>query len=130
MNNSTIINTTARILFPFLIVFGAYVVINGADSVGGGFQGGAVLSSAFIVRYLILPDQDIDLRHLKTAERVFILALFAAGMMFIGRAMDMPYLTGRVWMVGINLLIGVKVTCGLTIIFYRFVFFEGSEGIK
>ena len=61
---------------------------------------------------------------------MFILALFAAGMMFIGSAMDMPYLTGRVWMVGINLLIGVKVTCGLTIIFYRFVFFEGSEGIK
>ena len=63
MNNSTIINTTARILFPFIIVFGAYVVINGADSVGGGFQGGAVLSSAFIVRYLILPDQDITLRQ-------------------------------------------------------------------
>lgn len=125
MNNSPIIGTTAKILFPFIIVFGAYVIINGADSVGGGFQGGAILASAFIVRWIIEPEHDIDLKYIKAAERIFLLALFMLGMLFVGRAMDMPYLTGRAWMVSINLLIGVKVTCGLTIIFYRFVFFEG-----
>lgn len=125
MNNSPIIRTTAKILFPFIIVFGAYVILNGADSVGGGFQGGAVISSAFIVRWIISPEQEMELRYLKFAERIFLLALFAMGMLFLGRSMNMPFLLGRAWMLSINLLIGIKVTCGLTIIFYRFVFFEG-----
>ena len=125
MNHSTIIQTTAKILLPFIIIFGGYVVINGADSVGGGFQGGAIIASAFIVRWLINPEQDIDLKYIKMAERIFLLALIALGMLFIGRLMQMPYLHGRIWMISINILIGVKVTCGLTIIFYRFVFFEG-----
>ena len=124
MSSSTIVQTTAKILLPFIIMFGAYVVINGADSVGGGFQGGAVISAAFIVRWIIKPDQDIDMRYMKTAERIFLLALVLMGMLFIGQSMGMRYLSGRVWMMSINVLIGVKVTCGLTIIFYRFVFFE------
>ncbi|MBT3320449.1 MAG: sodium:proton antiporter [Clostridia bacterium] len=124
MSRNTIVQTTAKILLPFIIMFGAYVVINGADSVGGGFQGGAVISAAFIVRWIIKPDQDIDMRYMKTAERIFLLALVLMGMLFIGQSMGMRYITGRVWMVCINVLIGVKVTCGLTIIFYRFVFFE------
>lgn len=125
MNNSPIIRTTAKILFPFIIVFGAYVIINGADSVGGGFQGGAIVSSAFIVRWIISPEQEMNLNTLKFAERMFLLALFLLGMLFLGRSMNMPFLLGRAWMVSINLLIGIKVTCGLTIIFYRFVLFEG-----
>ena len=124
MNNSPIIKATAQILIPFIIVFGLYVIINGAHSVGGGFQGGAVLASAFIVRWMISPDEDIDIRYMKIAERVLLLALFLTGMLLLGRSMAMPFITGHVWMVGINVLIGIKVACGLTIIFYRFVFFE------
>ena len=125
MSQNTIVQTTAKILLPFIIMFGAYVIINGADSVGGGFQGGAVISAAFIVRWIISPDHDIDIRYMKTAERIFLLALVFMGMLFIGQNMGMSYITGRVWMLCANVLIGIKVACGLTIIFYRFVFFEG-----
>ncbi len=125
MSRNTIVQTTAKILLPFIIIFGAYVIINGADSVGGGFQGGAVISAAFIVRWIISPDQDIDIRYMKMAERVFLLALVLTGMMLMGQSMAMRFVSGRIWMLGINVLIGIKVTCGLTIIFYRFVFFEG-----
>ena len=125
MNNSPIIQKTARILIPFIIVFGLYIIMGGADSVGGGFQGGAVLASAFIVRWMISPGEEFDVRIMKTAERALLLALFFTGMLLLGRSMAMPYTNGRVWMIGINLLIGIKVSCGLTIIFYRFVFFEG-----
>lgn len=124
MNESPIINITARILIPFIIVFGVYVIINGADSVGGGFQGGAVLASAFIVRWLIMPNEEMDITYMKIAERILLLALMLTGMLLLGQVMRMPYFIGRVWMVAINLLIGIKVACGLTIIFYRFVFFE------
>ena len=124
MNESPIISATVRILVPFIIVFGFYVIMNGADSVGGGFQGGAVLASAFIVRWLVEPDQQIDTRGMKMAERVLLLALLITGLLLLGRSMAMPWTMGRIWMVAINLMIGVKVCCGLTIIFYRFVFFE------
>jgi multicomponent Na+:H+ antiporter subunit B len=124
MGRDIIVETTAKILLPFIILFGAYVIINGADSVGGGFQGGAVISAAFIVRWIISPEQDMDIRYMKMAERVFLLALVLAGMLLMGQNMAMRFVSGRVWMLCINVLIGVKVTCGLTIIFYRFVFFE------
>ena len=128
MNDNTIIKTTAKMLIPFIIVFGLYVVVNGADSVGGGFQGGAILASAFIVRWMVQPSEDIDLGFLKAAERIFLMALFGLGMLLFGRPMVMPHMDGRLWMIGINLLIGVKVCCGLTIVFYRFVFFESRGG--
>lgn len=122
--HSPVIKTTAKILIPFIIVFGLYVIINGADSVGGGFQGGAIVAAAFIVRWIILPDEDIDIRYMKAAERIFLMALLLTGMVLLGHSMAMEYLPGRIWMICINLLIGIKVSCGLTIIFYRFVFFE------
>ncbi len=124
MKDSAIIQTTSKILIPFVIVFGLYVIINGADSVGGGFQGGAVLAAAFIVRWLISPNRQISVRYMKVVERILLLALFASGMLLLGHEMDMTYLQGRVWMVAANLMIGIKVACGLTIIFYRFVFIE------
>ncbi len=125
MNHSPIITTTARILIPFIIVFGFYVIIGGADSVGGGFQGGAVLASAFIVRWMISPDKEFDIRLMKFAERTLLMALLITGMLLLGRSMAMPFFEGRIWMIAINVMIGIKVSCGLAIIFYRFVFIEG-----
>ncbi len=124
MKDSAIIHTTSKILIPFVIIFGFYVIINGADSVGGGFQGGAVLAAAFIVRWLISPNRRISVRYMKMVERILLLSLFIAGMLLLGHDMDMPYLQGRIWMIAANLMIGIKVACGLTIIFYRFVFIE------
>lgn len=128
MNHSPIIHTTAKILIPFIIVFGLYVIISGSSSVGGGFQGGAIIASAFIVRWIIMPEQDLRIGVLKAAERIFLIALMITGMLLLGRSMAMYLITGRVWMIAINLLIGIKVSSGLTIIFYRFVFFEGRQG--
>jgi len=124
MSANIIMKTIAKILIPFILVFGIYVVVNGADSVGGGFQGGAILAAAFIVRWMVLPSEDFDISFLKKLERVFLIVLIALSMLLIGQSMQMSGAVGRLWMVGINLLIGVKVCCGLTIVFYRFVFFE------
>ena len=124
MNDDIIIKTTAKILVPFILLFGIYVVVNGADSVGGGFQGGAILAAAFIVRWMALPREDIHIGFLKALERLFLIAFIGVAMLLIGQSMRMTGIEGRLWMVGINLLIGVKVCCGLTIVFYRFVFFE------
>lgn len=39
----------ARILFPLIVVFGIYVILNGHLSAGGGFSGGAILGAGLIL---------------------------------------------------------------------------------
>jgi multicomponent Na+:H+ antiporter subunit B len=44
-----IIQTVCRLLIPFIQVFGLYVISHGHYSPGGGFQGGVILGSSFIL---------------------------------------------------------------------------------
>jgi multicomponent Na+:H+ antiporter subunit B len=41
--------TTVRLVAPFVMTFGLFVTLHGADSPGGGFQGGVVLASVLIM---------------------------------------------------------------------------------
>ena len=42
---SKIVRTAANLLFPFILIFGFYVIIHGHLTPGGGFQGGAVMAT-------------------------------------------------------------------------------------
>ncbi len=44
---SLIVRTMTRLLYGFIFVFGFYVIMHGHLTPGGGFQGGAVVASAF-----------------------------------------------------------------------------------
>jgi len=46
---SLIIQTSVRLLVPFIQLFGLYVIVHGHYSPGGGFQGGVLLGAAFIL---------------------------------------------------------------------------------
>ncbi|XGI82823.1 MnhB domain-containing protein [Halorutilales archaeon Cl-col2-1] len=46
---SSVIMTTVRVLAPFVITYGLFVMFHGADSSGGGFQGGAIVASMVIL---------------------------------------------------------------------------------
>jgi len=43
---SKIVRTISNIIFPFIMIFGLYVIAHGHLTPGGGFQGGAVAASA------------------------------------------------------------------------------------
>ncbi len=45
---------TARVLYPFILVFGAYVIIHGHLTPGGGFQGGVAIIGAAALVYLAM----------------------------------------------------------------------------
>lgn len=47
--HDVIINTTCRLLIPFIQLFALYVIAHGHHSPGGGFQGGVILGAAFIL---------------------------------------------------------------------------------
>lgn len=42
-DHSEIITRMTGLLYPFILLFGFYIILNGHASPGGGFQGGAVL---------------------------------------------------------------------------------------
>lgn len=46
---STIIMTTVRVISPFVFTFGLFVMFHGAESAGGGFQGGVIVAASLIL---------------------------------------------------------------------------------
>ena len=125
--NSEIITGVAGTLLPFTLIFGVYIILSGGDSVGGAFQGGAVLSVSFMLRWLIDPTRDIKSHMMQTAEKLLMLGVLLLSMAFIGRSMDMGQVSGALWMMLLNVAIGIKVCAGLSIIFFRFMFYEGGK---
>ena len=49
---NVVVETVARVMIPFIQLFALYVIIHGAGGPGGGFQGGVVFASAFILHVI------------------------------------------------------------------------------
>jgi len=75
-----LIKIAVDILFPLIILFGFYIIIHGHLSPGGGFQGGVVIASGFLLMFLAKND-DFSLNHkiISIAE-----ALSGAGFILLG----------------------------------------------
>ncbi|MCK5822016.1 MAG: hypothetical protein KAH17_09015 [Bacteroidales bacterium] len=65
---SEILLTAGKILVPMLILVGVYIFINGHLTPGGGFQGGAVLASAFVLAALTFSGTTVKHRVLEIVE--------------------------------------------------------------
>lgn len=46
---SSVIMTVVRIISPFVFTFGLFVMFHGAESAGGGFQGGAIVAAMVLM---------------------------------------------------------------------------------
>ena len=73
---SLILKTGCRFLFPLILLFGAYIFIHGHLTPGGGFQGGAIIASAFLLVYLGCRERKINEVTNKITESI-------AGLVFI-----------------------------------------------
>ena len=69
-----ILREAARMIIPFMQMFGLYVIAHGHHSPGGGFQGGVILGASLI---LIALTSDLKSALEKLSEKKFI--VFAAG---------------------------------------------------
>ncbi len=81
VGESIIIQTSVRILVPFIQIFGLYVIVHGHYSPGGGFQGGVILGASFV---LIALAYDLKYSMNYMSERVNIILGNAGALIFVG----------------------------------------------
>lgn len=48
-SESQVIMTTVKVVSPFVLTYGIYTTFHGADTPGGGFQGGAIIASVVLM---------------------------------------------------------------------------------
>jgi len=78
--DNALLKIGVEILFPLIILFGLYIIIHGHLSPGGGFQGGVIIASGFLLMFLA-KNNDFKLNHKIT---VVTEALSGAGFIVLG----------------------------------------------
>jgi multicomponent Na+:H+ antiporter subunit B len=117
------------------LLFGVYMVVHGSTSPGGGFQGGCILASAWVVVFLT---GDVHLVHRVTSEKgvqfaealgagmyaAIGLAMMVLGGVFLQNllplaGMGSPLSGGMI--AAINAAVGLEVTAGFVLILLEFL---------
>lgn len=78
---SLVLYTGCRFLFPLILVFGTYVFIHGHLTPGGGFQGGAIIASGFLLIYLGCRERRINRTVSNLAESLGGLTFVVIGLL-------------------------------------------------
>ena len=125
VSDSNIVGVTIRVICPMLILLSLYLIANGHISPGGGFHGGVVAAAFFVCRYMIYGITDMRIDKVVVTEKLVFLAIvvFSVYFIFLGAQSFLP-IPKEIYLICINLLLGVKVACGFFIVFYRFIAFE------
>jgi multicomponent Na+:H+ antiporter subunit B len=127
---SNVLKTICRLILPFLILFGVYIIVNGDLSVGGGFQGGVILSTSYLLYYFVTGDHPFPLsKMLKIDKFIFVLLPIVILLGYITRGylftnffhFSRSYEVRRLYLLALNLLIGAKVAIGFVSLFFVFI---------
>jgi multicomponent Na+:H+ antiporter subunit B len=131
VRKTEILEVAGRKLAPFMFLFGLYLVTYGDTSPGGGFQGGVVIASGVIVIALgtrvsaALELFPYDKLALTEAIAFFLLilvgisgVLLGAGFLAssFGPGLQNLVIPGNTFLYVLNLLIGLKVAVGTSLI--------------
>ncbi len=146
---SLVVRLAVALVYPAILVFGAYVVVHGHLSPGGGFQGGAVMASATalaLVAQRLGRAPGVIRGWLAIFESAGLVAFVGLGLAGLGTAFlrnflaarpDLPL--GRTVALGpnggellsggilplLNISVGLEVFCGLSIILVLLVQVSG-----
>lgn len=71
------IRVAAKSLLSFILLFGAYIFIHGHLSPGGGFQGGVIVATGFLLLFMSYRSFDVHEKSVKWTESL-------AGLTFVG----------------------------------------------
>ena len=125
-HDSLLLQMVMGFLFPFMMLFGFFLILNGHYTPGGGFQGGSVFATLFIARYLVYSIDDIDSEHLHSIQKFFLACIVVAPLLilFSGVLNQHPQFRSS-YLTLMDILIGVQVGFGLGVAVLRFAFFTG-----
>jgi len=112
---------TITLMVPILILISIYLMVSDPIAPGGGFQGGALLAGAFVSHYLVMPDHPVSVKFLNSLEKILFLLLVSVISVYIlmGLVAVFPGIY-VIYFIVTDALLGVKVFCGLSIVFLSF----------
>ncbi|MDO4811416.1 MAG: MnhB domain-containing protein [Eubacteriales bacterium] len=133
-----IVRTMCKFVIPVILVFGIYILLNGHLSPGGGFSGGAILASAFIIFAMVWGDEraqgTIRVPVIKTITlcALCFYALSKTYSFFTGanhlHSVISPGVPGRILSAGLilplNVAVGVVVCCTM---YSFYMYFKRGE---
>ncbi len=108
--------TGSRLLVPLILLFGAYIFINGHLTPGGGFQGGAILASATLLLLLTRPVKHFSHALITRLESVSGLVFVVVGV--FGIVLGSGFLDNRILPLG---ELGELFSAGTIPIIYSFI---------
>jgi len=134
-HESLIIRVICRLIAPFAQLFGLYVIMHGHSSPGGGFQGGVILASSFML--LAVSDGIEEVRRRFSLKAITILTssgvLVYAGVGVICLLLGANFLDYGILplpeprslgMLGIEIGVGMTVMAAIVSIFLDLMSFE------
>ncbi len=148
---SVIVRTMTKLLTPAVLVFGLYIIMHGHVTIGGGFQGGAVVASAAALVLVAFGSERVR-EHLKISDLTTLScagALLFAGIGFagIGNTFLNNFLVGSplfghipefgpahedIWTAGViapmNIGVGLNVVASLSAIMVLMAFASRNKG--
>ncbi|HDZ35408.1 MAG TPA: cation:proton antiporter [Thermococcus sp.] len=92
---SIVLTTGTTLLFPFVVLFGAYIFIHGHLTPGGGFPGGATIATAFLLLYMAFVQYEIPHRAFEKTEGAVGVAYVLVGL--IGLVIGGYFLYDWIW---------------------------------
>jgi len=130
-------------LFPFMLLFGVYVVVHGHLTPGGGFPGGVIMAAAILMLLLAYGREKaqgiVSSLQADVAESLGGLILVALGILAI-LLTSSAFLTNNIIPMGtfgnlfsagiipfLNIGVGIKVAAGLITIIYAMLGLRGLE---
>jgi multicomponent Na+:H+ antiporter subunit B len=126
-----IIESGQRALMPIIAVFGAYVILFGHLSAGGGFQGGAIIATGIELYMIAWVTSSIDVKTFSAVESSAGVCFVLVGV--LGLLLAEGFLDPGILPVGdlgafisggaiplISLLLGIKVAAELSVVLERF----------
>ncbi len=143
---SLIVRVVTQKMFPFILMFGVYIIFHGSSSPGGGFQGGVVIGAAYILFGIgvdpregrrLTPESVVNFMRSLGAFIYVAIGLVGAllGYSFLtNRAIGFPpqgapgsLLSGGT-LLGINIGIGITVGSVVVTLFYAFLEYRTEPG--
>lgn len=139
---TTIVKKTTQILAGIIFLYGAYVVIHGHLTPGGGFAGGVIMAGAFILvtlafgsGFLNLKQEEAESTATENISVLVVILLSLVGLFLSAKVFFLNFLpkgtVGELISAGIlplyNIFVGIEVTSSIFIIFLALVIFKEED---